>query len=65
MKLDVKSIITLGLVGALIVITVALILGVVFGVLPADNAIVNSIILLFSNATSMVMTYFFTKKKED
>ena len=63
-KCDVKSIITIGLVCTLVLITVGLVVAVIFGVLPSDNPLVDSIILLFSNATTMVMTYFFSKKKE-
>lgn len=64
-KADVKSIITISLVAALILITVALITAVIIGVLSTDNPLVNAIVLLFSNSTTMVMTYFFTKKKEE
>lgn len=64
MKVDVKSVITIALVFTLIVITLALIIAVVFGKLPDDNPLVNAIVLLFSNSTTMVMTYFFAKKKE-
>lgn len=63
-KIDVKSIITLSLVATLIIITIALIIAIICGVLPTDNPLVNAIILLFSNSTTMVMTYFFTRKKE-
>ena len=64
MKFDVKSIITISLVIALIVITLGLVIAVIFGALPNDNPLVNSIILLFSNSTTMVMTYFFSKKTD-
>lgn len=62
-KVDVKSVITLSLVSAMILITLALITAVIIGKLPTDNPLVNAIILLFSNSTTMVMTYFFTKSK--
>ena len=64
-RCDVKSAITIGLVAALIIITMGLVIAVIFGILPSDNPLVNSITLLFSNATTMVMTYFFSKKKSD
>lgn len=63
-KIDVKSFITIALVVSLIVITLALVAAVIFGILPTDNPLVNAIIVLFSNSTTMVMTYFFVKKKE-
>lgn len=65
MKMDVKSIITIALVITLIIITLALIVAVVFGKLPSDNPLVNAIVLLFSNSTTMVMTYFFTRSKKE
>ena len=61
-KVDVKSIITMMLVLAMVLITIALVVSVIFGALPTDNPLVNAIVLLFSNSTTMVMTYFFTKK---
>lgn len=51
--IDVKSIITIGLVITLIVVTVFK--------LPVEEKIFN----LFSNVLTMVMTYFFTKKSND
>lgn len=48
--IDVKSLITMGLVLTLIVVTL-------FGK-PVEEKIFN----LFSNVLTMVMTYFFTKK---
>lgn len=64
MKIDLKSIITLTLVGVLALVTLFLIVAIVFGWIPSDNPVVNSITLLFSNSTTMVLTYFFTRKKE-
>lgn len=61
---DVKSVITISLVMTMILITVALIVAVIFGVVASDNPLVNAVVLLFSNSTTMVMTYFFTKRKE-
>lgn len=63
-KVDVKSIITLALVATMILITLALIAAVIFQVIETENPLVNAIVLLFSNSTTMVMTYFFTKKKD-
>ena len=51
--IDVKSLITMGLVLTLIVVTL-------FGK-PVEEKIFN----LFSNVLTMVMTYFFTKKSND
>ena len=51
--IDVKSIITIGLVAALLVVTLFKI--------PVEEKIFN----LFSNVLTMVMTYFFTKKSND
>ena len=64
-KVDVKSIITISLVAAMILITIALIASVILGKLPTDNPLVNAIVLLFSNSTTMVMTYFFTKSSRE
>ncbi len=64
-RCDVKSVITISLVASLVLITIGLVIAVIFGILPSDNPLVNSITLLFSNATTMVMTYFFSKKKPD
>lgn len=50
--IDVKSIITIGLVITLIVITLS--------DKPVDEKVFN----LFSNVLTMVMTYFFTKKSD-
>lgn len=50
--IDVKSIITIGLVLTLIVVTV-------FHT-PVEEKVFN----LFSNVLTMVMTYFFTKKSD-
>lgn len=64
-KMDVKSFITIALVAAMILITIALIVSVIVGKIPTDNPLVNAIVLLFSNSTTMVMTYFFTKSSKE
>lgn len=64
-RVDIKSIITLSLVGALIFVTVAMLAAVIFGVIKTDDQLANAIILLFSNSTTMVMTYFFSRKSEE
>lgn len=51
--IDVKSLITMGLVLTLIVVTL-------FGK-PVEEKVFN----LFSNVLTMVMTYFFTKKSNN
>lgn len=51
--IDVKSIITMGLVITLIVVTL-------FST-PVEEKVFN----LFSNVLTMVMTYFFTKKSDN
>ena len=51
--IDVKSIITIGLVITLVVVTL-------FNV-PVEEKVFN----LFSNVLTMVMTYFFTKKTDN
>lgn len=51
--IDVKSIITLGLVITLIVVTL-------FG-----KSVEEKVFNLFSNVLTMVMTYFFTKKSDN
>ena len=51
--IDVKSIITIGLVVALLLVTLFKI--------PVEEKVFN----LFSNVLTMVMTYFFTKKSND
>ena len=50
--IDVKSIITLGLVTTLVVVTLCS--------TPVEEKVFN----LFSNVLTMVMTYFFTKKSD-
>jgi hypothetical protein len=50
--IDVKSIVTLVLVFTLVFVVV--------GGRPIDE----KVFLLFSNCTTMIITYFFTKKKE-
>jgi hypothetical protein len=49
---DVKSLVTLLLVATLVFIVVS------------GRTIDEKIFLLFSNCTTMIITYFFTKKKE-
>lgn len=62
-KFDLKSIITFSLIITLIIITLALVAAVICGQLSVDNPLVNAIaIVLFSNSTTMVMTFYFTKK---
>lgn len=61
-KWDLKSTITVTLVAVLAIVTLFLIGAMVFGAISTDNPIVNSIVLLFSNSVTMVLTYFFTKK---
>jgi hypothetical protein len=51
--IDVKSIVTLGLVATLVYIVVS------------GNPIDEKVFLLFSNATTMIITYFFTKKSDE
>ena len=51
--IDVKSIITIGLVITLLAVTLLNI--------PVEEKVFN----LFSNVLTMVMTYFFTKKSND
>lgn len=50
--IDVKSIITIGLVITLIVVTLS------------DKVVEEKVFNLFSNVLTMVMTYFFTKKSD-
>ena len=50
---DVKSIVTLALVATLVYVVIS------------NKAIDEKVFLLFSNATTMIITYFFTKKKSD
>lgn len=50
--IDVKSIVTLCLVGTLVYVVVS------------GKDVHNDTFLLFSNATSMIITYFFTKKEK-
>jgi len=65
-KFDLKSIITFSLIITLIIITLALVAAVICGQLSVDNALVNAIaIVLFSNSTTMVMTFYFSKKKDE
>lgn len=64
MKWDLKSIITIVFVAVLAIVVLALIGSVIFHVLPSDDNLVNAIILLFSNAVTMILTYFFSKRKE-
>ena len=51
--IDIKSIVTLALVFTLVFIVVS------------DRKIDDKIFLLFSNVTTMIVTYFFTKKPAD
>jgi hypothetical protein len=50
--IDVKSIVTILLIATLVYIVVS------------GRDINSDVFLLFSNATTMITTYFFTKKKE-
>jgi hypothetical protein len=49
---DVKSIVTLALVATMVYVVVG------------NRAIDEKVFLLFSNATTMIITYFFTKDKK-
>ena len=49
---DVKSIVTLALVATMVYVVIS------------GKAIDEKTFLLFSNATTMIITYFFTKKNE-
>jgi hypothetical protein len=49
---DVKSIVTILLIATLVYIVIS------------GRDINSDVFLLFSNATTMIITYFFTKKKE-
>jgi hypothetical protein len=51
--IDVKSIVTLALVFTLV------------GIVLSGKKIDSDIFLLFSNCTTMIVTYFFTKKSQD
>ena len=51
--IDVKSIITIALVIALVFVTLS------------NKAVEEKVFNLFSNVLTMVMTYFFTKKTDD
>lgn len=51
--IDVKSIVTLLLVFTLVFVVVT------------DRSIDDKVFLLFSNATTMIITYFFTKPKKE
>jgi len=50
--IDVKSLVTIVLVATLVFIVVS------------GKAIDEKVFLLFSNCTTMIITYFFTKKKD-
>jgi len=50
--IDVKSIVTLALVATLVYAVIS------------NRAIDEKVFLLFSNATTMIITYFFTKKAD-
>lgn len=50
--IDVKSLVTLSLVATLVFVVVS------------SRTIDEKVFLLFSNCTTMIITYFFTKKKE-
>lgn len=64
MKWDLKSIITMIFTCVLALIIVALICAVIIGVIPSDDKLISTIVLLFSNSVTMILTYFFAKKKE-
>ncbi len=51
--IDVKSLVTLGLVGTMIAIVLS------------GRQMDEKVFLLFSNCTTMIVTYFFTKKSAD
>jgi hypothetical protein len=50
--IDVKSIVTLALVATLVYVVIS------------GKALDNEVFLLFSNVVTMIITYFFTKKKD-
>lgn len=50
--IDVKSIVTLALVATLVYVVIG------------GNPIDEKVFLLFSNVVTMIITYFFTKKKD-
>lgn len=51
--IDVKSLVTLGLVGTMIAVVLS------------GRQLDEKVFLLFSNCTTMIVTYFFTKKPTD
>lgn len=59
---DLKSIITLILIITLVVLASALIVAMIFGFVPSDNPVLNSIITVFVSSVTGVITYFFTRK---
>lgn len=63
-KWDLKSFITIEVITGLVVVFVMIIGAVVFGFLPADAAIVGTIITLFSSISISIVTYYFTRPKK-
>ena len=64
-KWDLKSIITLILVIVLAITELFLVGATVFGLICTDDPMVNSMTLLFSNSVTMILTFYFSKKKDE
>lgn len=64
-KFDLKSVITLMLVTALVVLMLSLTAAMIFGVITYENPIINGIMILFTNAVTSVLTFYFSKKKDE
>ena len=64
-KWDLKSIITLILVIVLAITELFLVGATVFGLIYTDDPMVNSMTLLFSNSVTMILTFYFSKKKDE
>jgi len=61
-KLDVKTVITFGV---LLTLCISTLIVVIADVLGKDLEITDAVITLFTNATTAVITYFFTRKSID
>ena len=64
MKWDLKSIITIILVIVLAISTLFLEVSKVCGWISVDDPMTEKMVLLFSNAITMILTFYFTKKKD-
>lgn len=64
MKWDLKSIITIILVIMLAISTLFLEVSKVCGWISVDDPTTEKMVLLFSNAITMILTFYFTKKKD-